>query len=301
MASSSQPHGCWRSLKAAIAIIFMLASWEAQSAPITLDGYKISFENIEQNPDGIYGTLSSQNVISNASLSSPDVLLLNPTDLVVQDNNGFAMGTDTGRITFRLQALPGLVLNTVDLTAAGKYILQLSQFLPSTAAYAGSEMSLDLRIISANGISQPLPLLSFNKANGLLVTNPDGFTLSGTANGGPHDQSWAASFTKSVMGAGGLAEMSGLAQNALVTEISVSLQTNLYAEALYATATSQTDSVTVGGTVQPVPEPPTIILAGLGAAAAVGHGYRRRKLRQRDADGSDSEWNAEEGAIALTA
>ena len=40
---------------------------------------------------------------------------------------------------------------------------------------------------------------------------------------------------------------------------------------------------------------------GLGAAAAVGHGYRRRKLRQQDAEGSDAEWNAEEGAIALTA
>ena len=51
----------------------------------------------------------------------------------------------------------------------------------------------------------------------------------------------------------------------------------------------------------PVPEPPTIILAGLGAAAAVGHGYRRRKLRQRDGEGSDGEWNGEEGAIALTA
>jgi len=50
-----------------------------------------------------------------------------------------------------------------------------------------------------------------------------------------------------------------------------------------------------------VPEPPTIILAGLGAAAAVGHGYRRRKLRQRGAEGSDGEWTSDEGAIALTA
>jgi hypothetical protein len=50
-----------------------------------------------------------------------------------------------------------------------------------------------------------------------------------------------------------------------------------------------------------VPEPPTIILAGLGAAAVVGYRFRRRKLRQRDAEGSDAEWNVEEGAIALTA
>ena len=50
-----------------------------------------------------------------------------------------------------------------------------------------------------------------------------------------------------------------------------------------------------------VPEPPTIILAGLGAAAVVGHGYRRRRLRQRGVDGSEGEWTAQEGAIALTA
>jgi hypothetical protein len=301
MASSSRPRGCWRSLKAAIAVSVMLASWETQAAPITLDGYKISFENIEQNPDGIYGTLSSQNVISNASLTSPDMLRMNPTALTVQADNDWRMRTSTGRMNFLLQAKPGFALNTVDLSAAGQYILLLSQVRSATFAYAGSDIALSLQIISANGISQNLRPLPFNKDNGLLVTNPDGFTLSGIANGGPHDQSWAASFSKSVMGAGGLAEMSGLAQNSLVTEISVSLQTNLYVEAEYATATSQTDLVTVGGTVQPVPEPPTIILAGLGAAAAVGHGYRRRKLRQRDAEGSDAEWNGEEGAIALTA
>lgn len=48
-----------------------------------------------------------------------------------------------------------------------------------------------------------------------------------------------------------------------------------------------------------VPEPPTIILAGLGAVAFVANGYRRKK--QRRAAGESLEQMADAGAIALTA
>jgi hypothetical protein len=88
-------------------------------------------------------------------------------------------------------------------------------------------------------------------------------------------------------------------QSQQITKLNVSVLTDIFSESQYAQATTRVNELTIAA--QPVPEPPTIILAGLGAAAAVGHGYRRRKLRQRDAEGSDAEWNAEEGAIALTA
>ncbi|MFO0424262.1 MAG: PEP-CTERM sorting domain-containing protein [Planctomycetia bacterium] len=88
-----------------------------------------------------------------------------------------------------------------------------------------------------------------------------------------------------------------------ITQIQIQATATVYAASLFASAKAsvtnfdiQTETAPV-----PVPEPPTIILAGLGAAAAVGHGYRRRKLRQRDEEGSNGEWTAEEGAIALTA
>ncbi len=48
-----------------------------------------------------------------------------------------------------------------------------------------------------------------------------------------------------------------------------------------------------------VPEPPTVILAGLGVAAVVANGYRRR-LRRKGAD-SESADESMEGAVALTA
>lgn len=89
-----------------------------------------------------------------------------------------------------------------------------------------------------------------------------------------------------------------------VTEVGLTLNPTISVVGVYGEGFAKVNSVGVSSNsleIQPVPEPPTIILAGLGAAAAVGHGYRRRKLRQRDAEGSDAEWNGEEGAIALTA
>jgi hypothetical protein len=53
-----------------------------------------------------------------------------------------------------------------------------------------------------------------------------------------------------------------------------------------------------------VPEPPTIILAGLGAVAVVANGYRRRKQRSQDSDEGDNQGQDAgdlNGAIALTA
>lgn len=89
-----------------------------------------------------------------------------------------------------------------------------------------------------------------------------------------------------------------------VTEVGLALNPTISVVGVYGEGYAKVTNVGVSSNsleVQPVPEPPTIILAGLGAAAAVGHGYRRRKLRQRGAEGSNGEWNAEEGAIALTA
>jgi hypothetical protein len=95
----------------------------------------------------------------------------------------------------------------------------------------------------------------------------------------------------------------GLSAGQHVTGATIQFTTDIAAASIYGMARTTVTNFNVNAPVDlvAVPEPPTIILAGLGVAAAVGHGYRRRKLRQRDAEGSDAEWNAEEGAIALTA
>jgi hypothetical protein len=95
----------------------------------------------------------------------------------------------------------------------------------------------------------------------------------------------------------------GLSAGQHITGVAINMSTDLGAASMYGYSRVDVKNYNIDASIAPVavPEPPTIILAGLGAAAAVGHGYRRRKLRQRDAEGSDDEWNAEEGAIALTA
>lgn len=92
----------------------------------------------------------------------------------------------------------------------------------------------------------------------------------------------------------------GIGASDVITEVSLQFTTDVSAVGVYGTARTQVTNLNVINPVEPVavPEPPTVILAGLGAAAAVGHGYRRRKLR-RAADaqaGSD-----EQDAIAITA
>jgi hypothetical protein len=307
----STPSRLSRAILALTSAFLLLRSGSACAEAISLNsGSYVEFNRIEQAPPDIYGTLSPSNVLSASAYGQPDELSLKPTGLVnTQINNDWNLVFETGNITFNIKAKPGSTLETVAMEAAGNYVLQMSQFESTTKAYATSEMEIKLQIVGINGVTETgRPWLTFDKngvgggSDGLLVTSPQSI-LQELAVQGLVTQAWNASFLRNIRGIGGLAELSGLnlAPTDYVTEISLSLTTSLGAESIFAAATSRLNTVDIGVTAQPVPEPPTIILAGLGAAAAVGHGYRRRKLRQRDGEGSDGEWNGEEGAIALTA
>jgi hypothetical protein len=121
---------------------------------------------------------------------------------------------------------------------------------------------------------------------------------------GPQDQQVAGNWEGNLsIDWAAVKSAAGLAAGQRITGATIQFTTDIAAASIYGMARTTVTNFNVNAPVEAVavPEPPTIILAGLGAAAAVGHGIRRRKLRQRGADGSDAEWNAEEGAIALTA
>lgn len=87
-----------------------------------------------------------------------------------------------------------------------------------------------------------------------------------------------------------------------ITQIQIQATTTVYAASMFASAKASVTNFDVQTNVEAVaiPEPPTVILAGLGVAAVVGQGYRRRKSRRNAEAGS--EMNGDEiGAIALTA
>ena len=87
-----------------------------------------------------------------------------------------------------------------------------------------------------------------------------------------------------------------------VTEVGLAISPSISVVGVYGEGYAKVTNLGVSSNstdIQPVPEPPTLVLAGLGAAAAVGHGYRRRKQRLA---GSEAMVNGnEDGAITLTA
>jgi len=91
---------------------------------------------------------------------------------------------------------------------------------------------------------------------------------------------------------------------AVITQMSLSVASNISAVGVYGEGYAKVNNLGAsvnGVAVQAVPEPPTIILAGLGAVAVVANGYRRKKQRRNEeADATGDETN-ETGAIALTA
>lgn len=122
----------------------------------------------------------------------------------------------------------------------------------------------------------------------VTVTGPQGSTTNGTWTGSD-SINWAD-----------VRLAAGIGASDVITEVSLQFSTDIAAAGVYGSARTQVTNLNVINPVEPVavPEPPTVILAGLGAAAAVGHGYRRRKLRRSaDADGGSDE----QDAIALTA
>lgn len=94
----------------------------------------------------------------------------------------------------------------------------------------------------------------------------------------------------------------GIGAGDFITELSIQLTANISAGSLNAVAETRLKNLNLINPVAPVavPEPPTVILAGLGVAAAVGQGYRRRKS-QRNAQAGAEMVGDETGAIALTA
>jgi len=114
---------------------------------------------------------------------------------------------------------------------------------------------------------------------------------NGAASGvweGSHSVDWAA-----------LRVAAGLSPTDNITEIQIQATTAVHAASLYASAQASVTNFEAQVAVA-VPEPPTVILAGLGVAAVVGQGYRRRKSR-RNAEAGSEMVGGNLGAIALTA
>lgn len=134
--------------------------------------------------------------------------------------------------------------------------------------------------------------------SGAIDVTPSDVTVvgpNGSASGnwtGSYSIDWAA-----------LRVQAGILPTDYITEIQIQATPTVYAASMFASAQASVTNFDVQTNTAPVavPEPPTIILASLGAVAVVANGYRRKKQRRAgDAEPSIDE-NEDAGAIALTA
>ncbi|MFM8377775.1 MAG: PEP-CTERM sorting domain-containing protein [Planctomycetia bacterium] len=112
--------------------------------------------------------------------------------------------------------------------------------------------------------------------------------------------SWAGNFSLSQSA---LKTLFGITDpDKYVTQVEISLSPNISVVGVYGEGYAKVTNIGVSSNTVAVavPEPPTVILAGLGVAAAVGQGYRRRKS-QRNAQAGAEMVGDETGVIALTA
>jgi hypothetical protein len=158
------------------------------------------------------------------------------------------------------------------VTMAGDYTIQVTgvNWLP----YSGG-----------SSINRSMPIVPTD----VTQTGPAAAALTGTWTG-TDSIDWVA-----------LRVAAGIAPGDFVTELAIQYTGQIAAAGVYGRAETRVTNLSVNNPVDPVavPEPPTVILAGLGAAAAVGHGYRRRKQRQAGSESMKA--GDDNGAIALTA
>jgi hypothetical protein len=181
-------------------------------------------------------------------------------------------GTYSVWAPFGVGDLPGGLSSIAKVTMAGDYTVQVTgvNWLP----YSGG-----------SSINRSMPIVPSD----VTQTGPAASAQTGT---------WAGTDTIDWVA---LRVAAGIAPGDFITELSIQYTGQIAAAGVYGRAETRVTNLSVNNPVDPVavPEPPTVILAGLGAAAAVGHGYRRRKQRQA---GSESMMAGDDnGAIALTA
>jgi hypothetical protein len=135
--------------------------------------------------------------------------------------------------------------------------------------------------------------------NGMITITPASYQLTGPQ-AGYSNGNWSGS---SLIDWDAVRTAAGVSNSDHITDIRIQLTADVSAAGLYGYARTSLTNFSVENPTAPVavPEPPTIILAGLGAVAVVANGFRRKKQRQPMATGLLLNQADEAGAIALTA
>ena len=187
-------------------------------------------------------------------------------------------------------------MNAVNFHIAGGYDLYapFTNIPPgSTTSIAQVQMSNVPLTIRVTGVNQS-PWAGGAPLGATMTVIPSDVTVvgpNGSASGvwqGSHSVDMAA-----------LRAAAGLSPTDKITEIQIQAPTSVHAASMYARAQASVTNFEVQANVA-VPEPPTMVLAGFGVAATIGHSLRRRMMRRNAEVGAELGCDGI-GAIALTA
>jgi hypothetical protein len=277
----------------------------------TFGGVKAEYKNVTESGPDVVPPASGLFVPQTPTYTenpNPQLTFL-PQNFVQTDQNVvFDLKSKSALLAFAVAAKPivgdpdyvGYALTGNTINMAGTY----SVWAPfgagdmgagSPASIAKVTMSADYTI-QVTGVNW-LPYSGGASINRSMPIVPSDVTVNGPQNAATTG-TWQGSDTIDWVA---LRVAAGIAPGDFVTELSIQYTGQIAAAGVYGAAETRATNLTVINPVDPVavPEPPTVILAGLGVAAAVGQGYRRRKQRQA---GSEPMANCDDnGAIALTA
>lgn len=277
----------------------------------TFGGVKAEYKNVtESGPDvapPATGLFVPQTPVYTEN-PNPQLTFL-PENFVQTDQNViFDLKSKTGLLAFAVAAKPlvgnpdyvGYALSGNTINVAGTYSVwapfgvgEMGAGSPASIAKVTMAASYTIQVTGVNW----LPYSGGSAINRSMNIVPSDVTVTGPQAAATNGN-WAGTST---IDWNDVRIAAGIGSGDYITELSIQLTADIGAAGVYGNARTTLTNVNLINPVDPiaVPEPPTLILAGLGAAAAVGHGYRRRKQRQVSGDSMMTGDN--DGAIALTA
>lgn len=277
----------------------------------TFGGVKAEYKNVTESGPDVVPPATGLFVPQTPSYTenpNPQLTFL-PQNFVQTDQNViFDLKSKTGLLAFAVAAKPlvgnpdyiGYVLSGNTINVAGTYSVwapfgagEMGAGSPASIAKVTMAASYTIQVTGVNW----LPYSGGSAINRSMNIVPSDVTVTGPQAAATNGN-WAGTST---IDWNDVRIAAGIGSGDYITELSIQLTADIGAAGVYGNARTTVTNVNLVNPVDPiaVPEPPTVILAGLGVAAAVGQGYRRRKQRQAGSDSMMTE--NDDGAIALTA
>jgi len=309
MFSNNSRHNCLGSA-ALVAVLGLIASaaFGGVMSHSDFQTDQVLFSGItESGPDIPPGLFMPPDPVVSSSGSTNELAFFPNRFIVTGTDQAFGMSTlssqlgmyTAGRIVSGTGGPIGYELKSLNLSITGAYDL----FAPFTNVPPSNTTSIAM--VQMNDVPLSIKVTGVNwsqwAVGSPLTTTmsvvPTTETVSGPA--GSKSGNWSGSYA---VNWNDLRAAAGIQPADYITEIQIQATATVHAASMFASAYASVTNLEVQTDTAPiaVPEPPTVILAGLGVAAAVGQGYRRRKSRRNAEVGAEMA-SDEIGAIALTA